>query len=78
MAKLSVFTEAEAAAILAAAADAEIGVALVFEDDTDLDTIRTELYKLGAAKDFQISLMDNPIEIWIIKKTTDLERTHER
>lgn len=70
--QIAPWNDATIQAVLAAAEEAEIGIAIRFLDDTDLESARTMLYKSGAAQTFQVSVMDNPKEIWLVKKTNEL------
>ena len=70
--QIAPWNEATISAILEAAADTEIGIAIKFLDDTDIESARTMLYKAGAAQNYQVSIMDNPKEIWVVKKTQEI------
>lgn len=66
------FTDGTISAIMEKAMEAEVGVAITFHDDTDLIQARNRLYDLRPSENLQISVMDNPKEIWILHKAVDL------
>lgn len=71
------FSPALAAGIISRALECEIGLAVSFDDDTDVTSIRNRLYEARSqfpgAEDFQISVMDlDPKEIWIVRKSLDI------
>jgi hypothetical protein len=67
------FTKSTALSILTAARETEIGISLKLGDPDFGHTIRAKLSEWGAGEEFTIHLMDNPPEVWIVKKGTELD-----
>jgi hypothetical protein len=67
------FTKFTALSILSAARETEIGISLKLGDPDFGHTVRTKLSEWGAGEEFTIHLMDNPPEVWIVKKGTELD-----
>lgn len=65
-------TDATVAAFLAAAEESEIGLAIRVDDTNIASQLRQKLSALGAGQGFTCHLMDNPVEIWLVKKGTDV------
>lgn len=72
------FNKTTAQTILAAARETEIGISLKLGDPDFASNARNILSDCGAGSEFSIHLMDNPPEVWVVKKGTEVPDAFER
>lgn len=70
-------TEGHILAFIEAARSSEIGIAIKVETPEDIRTIRNRLAELGAGEEFTTHAMDNPLEVWLLKKGTEVPDADE-
>lgn len=70
-------TEGHILAFIEAAREAEVGIAITVDAPETIVLIRNRLASAGAGEEFTVHAMDNPLEVWVVRKGTEVPDADE-